>query len=305
MRISNLKFLGVALFTMFLLIGGFIINVAKTEAASTVQSLGVTYTLSSIISATNNDGSVTTKVLVGCAPKSGDLYDINTGKPCTNNVKTVLTGCAIGSGDIYDVNTGIPCASYIKSVLAGCVLKSGDIYDTNTGNKCTNDTSKVIARLTPKDTLTQKDLALLTPNGSLTGSITGNKEVTTTTVGSDLSGREVLANSLSANAGKAKEILKSPMSIWIILLIIAILLGGGYAAYSLLKKGKRGDIKQPASKPVTPITAIPNPQVKPVTPSTPVSTQPKVNTEQTQYNNPQNNINPSVTPQNTPTPQGH
>lgn len=287
MRTFNLKSFGMILFIAIFLVGGFFINTLKSEAAGTVKSLGVTYSISSVVSTTNNDGSVTTKVLIGCAPKSGDLYDVNTGRPCTNNVKTTLTGCALGSGDVYDVNTGIACKSYIKSVLVGCALKSGDVYDINTGNKCTKDKTNIIAKLNKIETLTQKDLTLLTP--------VNNEEVALNEkTDQGPSGREVLMNSLVASAGKVGSIVKGPMSIWIILLIIVIVLGGGYAVYGLLKKDKKNEIKQPEAKPITPNTATPTqttytttkvttPQNNPVPTTNPVqSTTPPVQTTLTE-----------------------
>ena len=300
MRTFNLKTFGVILFTSVFLIGGFFINTTKTEASSRVTSFGVSYSMSSVITTTNTDGSITTKILVGCAPKSGDLYDINTGMPCNNNVKTVLEGCRIGSGDLYDVNTGIACSSYIKSMIVGCASKSGDIYDINTGNKC--GAPKVIAKLNKTETLTPKDLTLLTPvNKEGTSS---NKE------DSSLSGRETLKNSLTASVAKAGSIFKGPMSIWIILLIIVILLVGGYAIYGLLKKDKKEDIKQPTTKPITPNSSPVQPPLSATVKATPSVTEPifkqtqTTNNPQTQQSNPQNNTNPSATSPNNPNPQG-
>ena len=255
MRTLSLKFIGMTLFTLVFLFGGFFINIINTEAANTVNSFGISYSMSSVFSTTHNDGSVTTRVLIGCAPKSGDLYDINTGKSCTNNIKTTLHGCRVGSGDVYDVNTGIACNNYIKSVLLGCAPKSGDLYDINTGKRCTANTYKIIAKT---NTLTDEDLSLLTPinsQGALTGSITGksdNPEILATTkidpLKSDLSGREKIAKSLAASVGKAGSIAKGPMSIWIILLILIILLGGGYGVYGLVIKNKSTDKKEVKSE---------------------------------------------------------
>ncbi|MCX6753648.1 MAG: hypothetical protein NTV03_01165 [Candidatus Nomurabacteria bacterium] len=239
---TNLKFIGAILFTMLFFVGGFFMNTAKGEAATTtVKSFGVSYSLSSPVSNTNKDGSVSTIVLVGCAPKSGDLYDVNTGRPCTNNIKTVLVGCKAGSGDIFDMNTGIRCSDYIKPMLFGCALKSGDNYDINIGNRCKTTTlvtppkTSTTAKTTPpitttKTTVTSKALEIspIASNTISTIPIDENQ--------SGLSGREKLKDTLTASAAKVGAIVRGPMSIWIILLIILILLGGSYGIYSLLRK---------------------------------------------------------------------
>lgn len=277
---TNLKSIGAILFVTTFLVGGFFINTLKTEAATTVKSFGVSYSLSPIINTTNSDGSLTTRILVGCAPTSGDLYDVNTGRPC-NNIKTVLVGCKAGSGDIFDINTGIRCASYIKPVLVGCGINGGDAYDINTGNKCTN---KVIIATLSKPTNT---IAKITPiSSSITPKLTSNTTKTTVTdkvLGispleentNDLSGRETLKNTITASVEKAGSILTGPMSVSIILLIILILLGGGYGVYSFRKKDKvvetittKTVTQTPVNKPTPqmpntnmPISQNPNPQI--------------------------------------------
>jgi hypothetical protein len=55
----------------------------------------------------------------------------------------------------------------------------------------------------------------------------------------ELSGREKIGNSLTASAVKVGSIMTGPMSIWIILLILIIILGGGYAAYGFRKKDEK------------------------------------------------------------------
>jgi flagellar basal body-associated protein FliL len=229
---------------MLFFVGGFFMNTAKGEAATiTVKSLGVSYSLSSPVSNINKDGSVSTIVLVGCAPQSGDLYDVNTGSPCNNNIQTALVPCKAGSGDVFDMNNGIRCSSYIQPVLFGCALKSGDNYDINTGNRCSttlvtlvtppNPTS--ISKINPIDPIS-KTAILYNPVEK--SPISNNTIDTISTEGnqSSLSGREQLKDTLTASANKVGSIFKGPMSIWIILLIILILLGGGYGIYSLLRK---------------------------------------------------------------------
>ena len=258
---TNLKFIGAILFTIFFFVGGFFINTIKGEAASTVKSFNVFYSLSSPVNNTNKDGSISTIVLVGCAPKSGDLYDVNTGKHCNNNTKTVLIGCKVGSGDVFDVNTGIRCSSYIKPMLFGCAFKSVDTYDINTGKHCgatlitlpkTNTIIKTTPGYTNETTVTNR-IQEISP-------IANNiKEVLPTDENQNgLSGREKLKNSLTASVAKVGTIVSGPMSIWIILLIILILLGGSYGIYSLLKKNENTTVpvNTPVSKATTPAEKI-------------------------------------------------
>src|ERR1035437_9785840 len=126
---TNLKFIGVILFTMLFFVGGFFIKTTNVEAADGTQSFNVPYSLSPVTSTPNNDGGITTTVFIGCAPGSGDIYDINTGKPCMNITRNVLIGCAVGSPDLYDINTGKPCTNKTIRVLIGCAVGSGDLFD--------------------------------------------------------------------------------------------------------------------------------------------------------------------------------
>ncbi|MFA6392969.1 MAG: hypothetical protein WCW54_02710 [Candidatus Paceibacterota bacterium] len=294
---TNFKFIGAVLFTMFFLIGGLFMGTTKVEASSTVQSFGVYYSLSPIISTTNSDSSVTTKILVGCAPLSGDLYDVNTGLPCTNNTKTVLVGCKAGSGDIFDINTGIRCADYIKPVLVGCGAKSGDLYDINVGKRCTNtsiasNTSiTTIAKTNKTNAVTNKaiEISPIASNLKETLPIQDNLNGP-----SGLSGREKIKDTLTASVAKVGSIFNGPISVWLILLVILIILGGGYGIYSLTMKDetimqpamKTDTIKKPEikSETVKPETIKPEPITKPATPE--IKT---VNTP----------INPLNVPQNT------
>lgn len=280
---TNFKFIGAIFFTIFFFVGGFFMNTAKGEAATiTVKSFGVSYSLSSPVSNINKDGSVSTVVLVGCAPLSGDLYDVNTGNPC-NNVKTVLAGCKAGSGDIFDINTGIRCADYIKPVLVGCGIKSGDLYDINVGKRCTNDTiittlsktskTKTISKITPisttKTTVTSKAVEISPIASNL-------KETLPTQDNLDgISGREKIKDTLTASVAKVGSTFNGPISVWIILLVILILLGGGYGIYSLTTKDEIVEttiVKTVTQTPVTkpspqmphtnmPISQNPNPQI--------------------------------------------
>jgi hypothetical protein len=255
---TNFKFIGVALFAVTFLISGFSINPTKIEAASVVQSFGTTYSISSIITTTNSDKSITTKILVGCAHSSGDKYDVNTGRACNNNIKTALIGCAIGSKDIYDINTGRACATYIKPVLVGCGIKSRDLYDINTGNSC-------------KNILINKSSNTVTGEVSVQVNSTKSAEKEALSINNlnKPSGRELLKNSLTASVVKAGSVLKGPMSIWVILLIIVILLSGGYGVYSFINKDKKIEVKPEITKKPEPITPKTTPTQTPVTPIKP------------------------------------
>lgn len=244
-RFINLKSVFMSLFAMMFIFGGLFISTSNVYAAGSVRTVYVSYTLSDVVSTPNTDGGVTTKVLIGCAPGSGDVYDINTGKPCVNFPKKVLIGCAVGSGDLYDINTGKACLNVKPVVMTGCKIGSGDIYDITTGKLCTNNT-KVASTTSIQKTpvaITNKVNVKVTP-------ITYNPKETTESIVAQvmkndtainnkddgISGREKVKSSMMATAGKVGTILTGPMSIWIFLLIIVIILGGGYGIYNILKK---------------------------------------------------------------------
>lgn len=253
-RSSNLKIVFMTFLMAVFIISGLFINTRKSEAVESVRYATVSYSLSEVVSTANNVGGMTTTVLIGCAPGSKDVYDINTGKPCLKFTKTVLVGCAPLSGDLYDINTGKQCTNAPVAVLAGCKAGSGDIYDTGTGKKCTNDTSikpkatvsmasanqtqtNVIAKIEPKKTETP----INTPTEKLVAQVMEINQIDSEPIeemskDDDVSGREKIKDSLVASAGRVGSIFEGPMSIWIILLIVIILIGGGYGAYSFLKK---------------------------------------------------------------------
>lgn len=316
MRTFNLKIISAILFVTTFLVGGLFLN-SKTEAATTVKSYGVSYSLSPIISTTNTDGSVTTRILVGCAPSSGDSFDINTGLPCTN-VSTVLKTCAVG--DIYDINTGIRCSDYIKPVLVGCGINGGDAYDINTGNKCKNNAviatiskPNTIAKITPISSITPK-LTSNTTKTTVTDTVLGISplassllDTSTTEENTDtLSGREILKNNITASVQKAGAIITGPMSVSVILLIILILLGGGYGVYSFKKKDdivepetvKHGTVKPIAQAEVNKVSTqtAPTTPAKPATPEVPhVNTTPATPTpSQMPHTNIPQNTNPQI-----------
>lgn len=326
---TNLKIIGTILFAITFLVGGFFINTTKASAEQSFQlGKASSYTMSSY---TNNAGGVTTVARVGCDPQTGDKYDINTGKICSYATTSTTIVCATGSGDKYDINTGKLCAPLVSNVRIGCAAGSIDKYDINTGNHCTNNTPIVINKSIPTETVvktipnitatnktavTNKDLELATvPNNS-------TEILPTTDTANQLSGRETLGNSLTTSVKNVGSIITSPRSIWIILLIILILLGGGYAIYSLTKNNKKIEVKKIITEPIiqhNPITPAPgainpqykapNPQVPPLNttpqnkiPDTPL-THSQVNTPNPQIplNIPPNpNPNPQANPQNQP-----
>ncbi len=276
MRTLNLKFFGMILFAIALLVGGFFLSTPSAGAVDKVQSFSAVYTLSPFTSQPNTDGGITTVINVGCSPLSGDKYDINTGKLCTGTPPKILIGCAPRSIDLYDINTGEKCKNKTTPVIIGCASGSGHIFDITTGKRCTNNTKPVISACKPgsgdlfntttgKPCPAVKSVALLskpTQNVNINKDIISQVVKTTDTpisyieptetenlADEDQSNEEILN---TASAGKIGIILKGPMSIWIILLIVIIVLTGGFGIYSLVNKnkgeGKIHKTPQPQSK---------------------------------------------------------
>jgi hypothetical protein len=175
------------------------------------------------------------------------------------------------------MNTGKRCTNDTRPIVIGCAPESGDIYDMNTGKKCLNNTK---VESTNKTSTKAKNLG--TTGGTTLSKTTTNTGISSSTISTEespnqveesnndknLSGREKLGNSTLASAAKMGSILTGPMSIWIILLILVILLGGGYGVYSfnLFNKDNKEKVPEEATKNTTPAT--------PATPkvNTPVST---------------------------------
>lgn len=305
---TNLKIIGTILFVITFLIGGFFINTTKVSAEQSFQlGKASSYTMSSYA---NSAGGISTIARVGCDPESSDKYDINTGKLCSYATSDMRIGCVAGSGDKYDINTGKLCISLSPNIRIGCPLNGIEIYDINTGNRCINNTSMVINKSIPtktvsktipnittttKTVVTEKALELATTQNDST------EKLPVENTEKQLSGREMIGNSLDASVKKVGSIITSPMSIPLILLIIVILLGGGYAVYSLLKKDLPTHVWQADKKvEVKKIITEPIIQHKPITPVTPPITQ------QFKTPNPQSKIpdTPLTHSQvNTPNPQ--
>jgi len=278
---TNLKFIGVILFTMLFFVGGFFIKTTNAEAVDGAQSFNVSYSLSPVVYSTDSNGITTSTVRIGCAPESRDIYDINTGLRCVRITSNVLIGCAPKSGDLYDINTGKQCAYVAPDERIACAPQSGDIYDIHTGQRCTVDTSITkptvsivnTPTITQNPTITQKFAPIVASN------ITETSPEISPTDNTDnaLSGREKLGDSLSAGVVKAGSILKGPMSIWLILLLIIIILGGSYGIYSLVSnKGKKPIIQH---KPIAPVAPLTHSQINTPTPAPTTQTMP-LNTPQ-------------------------
>ena len=345
MRTLNLKVFGMFLFIISFLASGLLINVTSAFAAdqtpiakyvSCATRSGDSYDIFTGEKCVND----TSPTLKACAPDSGDIYNIEDGKKCTNDTSIKMVGCKKSSGDFYDIYSGkrclntmpiacLPGSGHIYSINTGfkctndtsikqisCALGSGHIYDIYTGRKCITDTSKKLISKFDIKTLPLKDTLKLASSSSTSTELLATTE--DTELNSDESGpsgREKIANTLAASAGKVGSIVKGPMSIWIILLIIAILLTGGYAVYSLLyKKDEDEIVKHDTVKPVTQVTNTPNP-VKPVTPATATPIVQVVNAahhlnqhpqQNNNSNNPANTTNPipAAPIQNTSSPQG-
>ena len=247
---TGFKFVYMGLFAIIFIFGGLFTNISKTYAAGNVRTIYASYTLSDVISTPNSEGGITTKVMIGCAPLSNDVYDINTGKPCVSYTTTkVLVGCAVGSGDLYDINTGKPCISAKPVVITGCKAQSGDIYDITTGKLCTNNT-----KIANSVSIKEKPLATMGKPESKVTQMTYNGEETTESIlaqdiknskvinDDDIPGREKIKGNILATAGKVGSILTGPMSFWVFLLIIIIVIGGGYGIYNIIKKDDKEEI---------------------------------------------------------------
>lgn len=136
----NLKFIGATLlFATIFLVSGFFINTTKVDAADTTPILVGCKALSGDIfdittgKRCTNDTSPT----IGCKALSGDLFDITTGKRCANDTRI---GCKALSGDIFDITTGKRCTNDTRPAIVGCAALSGHLFDITTGKRCTNDT---------------------------------------------------------------------------------------------------------------------------------------------------------------------
>ena len=131
-------------------------------------------------------------------------------------------------------NNGSRPATLAVSAITtvGCNPKSGDLYDINTGKRCTNNTS-VINSITTKE-VSEVNEIIPKPKELVVESIQSVDELIETPVV-----EETPENNLTASVGRVSSLITGPISIWTILLIIVILLGGGYGIYSLNKKQKK------------------------------------------------------------------
>lgn len=297
-KISNLKFISFVFFVIAFFVSGFISNVNIVSAATDSKAASnPPFTSYKTIIFIEN-GISTTTVVIGCGAGTGDIYDMNTGKKCTNNTaKPAVIGCAAGSGDIYDMNTGKKCTNNTKPVIVGCAKDSGDIYDMNTGKPCSeimasSATVSVLARnVNTADTLSKNTTKISSSFSKNTISTEEEGEsllATTDTDEDSLSGREKIGKSLAASAGKIGSMFKGPMFIWVILIII-ILLGGGYGIFNMAKKSEEEDV---VPAPVVKAEVKTNPTITTAQPTTPAHQAAPVSATPVQTNQP--NTNPQV-----------
>lgn len=193
----------------------------------------------------NNSDTITSVILIGCLPQSGDKYDMNTGKPCNHNFSAtddnVLFGCAPRSGDKYDMNTGKACVYDDKTVyLIGCAPRTGDIYNIYSGIPCASnikqtETYKGTNGENKAQLLSSSPVSRLSTNinpSTISTEQSANPAETASGIDQKLSGREILKNGMAASVAKLGNITKGPMSGWLILLILVIILGGSYGIFS-------------------------------------------------------------------------
>ncbi len=292
---KNFRFLSVLIFVSVFMISGMYTNLINAQVSSQ-NTISIDNSFSSyktIIYSINGVSTVTT--IIGCAKGSGDIYDMNTGKICTNDTsRPLLVGCVAGSGDVYNINTGKVCTNDTKTKLTSCQAGSNDIYDINTGKICpikiaiANKMKSVVTNPSPVNILSKNSntfpINIASSSVDKDGDLAKTEDVNNEE--ENISGREKIGNSVSATVEKAGSIFKSPMSIWIILLIIIILAGGGYGVYSFntLKANKK-DVEVIAVKNTeTPMTPKTNP----------------INVVNEQKNVPNNNNNSNNNPQPTP-----
>ncbi len=279
-KIPNLKLVRVLVFAL-IIIGGGLTYVHPASATSiNISPASSSYTVSETNVSLNNDGAYTTVILVGCLPQSGDKYDMNTGKLCNYDTNaTVLIGCAPRSGDKYDMNTGNPCVSDNKTVfLIACAPSSGDTHNIYSGIPCAkstvykepnNDTTSSTTKVKPLTTGINKNI------NPYAVSTEQSVNLSKTSSEGGASGREIIKNGLFASVAKVGSIFKGPMSTWIILLLIVIILAGGYGAYSFnLFKSNNEDVKDEVKETVAPLAPKAN-TVSPTAsaPVTPTTTQ--------------------------------
>jgi len=273
----NFKFIGAVLFAVTFFVSGFFINTTEAIASSKSDkddsSYSISYSMSEVTGFLNDEGGITTIVKVGCAPGSGDIYDINTGNPCIQFNDSMRIGCAPGSNDLYDINTGSPCTNISTPAVVGCAPGSGDIYDITTGKLCLNNTKPVMIGCLAGSgdlyditngkpcTNTNETLTAVTSATSVGSTKLANNTIKTVKAAksdslsiysSGLEKEEPTfqdekENVLTASAGKIGLILHGPMSIIIIILVVIIIIAGGFGIYEIIdkKKSKEKQLEEP------------------------------------------------------------
>ncbi len=264
-KISNFKLVRLVVFALIIITGGLMYVPSAQAMSLSITPDSTLFTVSKTSVSVNKDGVYKTVFLVGCLPESGDKFDMNTGKPCSyNSNTTVIYGCAPRSGDKFDMNTGIPCVYDDKAVfMIACVPSSSDIYNIYTGTLCaknkvypeTNKGLKSVTKVlqTASGSTGNKLTSNINPS-TVSTEIGSNQSETASGIDKKLSGREILKNGLAASVAKLGNITKGPMSGWLILLILVIIVGGGYGIYSFnfFKKNDEEETKNEVKNIATP-----------------------------------------------------
>jgi hypothetical protein len=278
-KIPNLKLVRVLVFALIIITGGLLYTQAASAMSLSISPDSNLFTISKTNVSINKDGVYTTVFLVGCLPQSGDKFDMNTGRPCTyDSNTTVIYGCAPRSGDKFDMNTGVPCVYDDKAVyMIACVPGSNDTYNIYTGTPCTKktfytETNKELKnenKVLSSESINDK-LSMNISSSTISTEQDGNPAEATSEIDQKLSGREILKNGVAASVAKLGNITKGPMSGWLILLILVVIIGGSYGIYSFnfFKKNNESEIKEEVKEvvaPSAPKESVPTPiQSQPV-----------------------------------------
>lgn len=171
-------------------------------------------------------------------------------------------GCEPGSGDLFNVNTGEPCDNVSVTVTVTTPTKEIPKETTTTAT-----TTKIIP-----ETI-EPILSVIEMGEELENEKGTEKE-----------------NILSASAGRINLILNGPMSVWIIILMVIIIITGGFGIYGIIdkKKNQKGNM-EPIKKTEQTVSQQKNSQTPPI-----IATQPVVKTQPQPLNNSQTKPQPET-----------